>query len=247
MLGTAKRSLRRGKVQTYGGDYIAKNDERGIAFGVGYRASGAGGNANGSMPAFMSTGPSETTGGNDVTEMKKTTLTHAHHRMPIKVEASVRYRLNNRWSLQTGVTYSYLYSELSEQTGNSRRDAAQKLHYVGVPLTASYSLVRGKSIGVYASAGGEVERLVKGNANVTDYVGSQPAISRREIIHDSKLQLSAHAAVGVEYQPVSEVSLFAEPSVNYYFAGGSKVQSAYTDKRLHVEMNIGLRFNINKK
>ena len=50
-----------------------------------------------------------------------------HHELPVKGGLSLRYSLDDRWSVQTGVNYSYHSSEI-EMGGE---DIDQQLHFIG--------------------------------------------------------------------------------------------------------------------
>lgn len=154
----------------------------------------------------------------------------ASHAQPVKVGVSVGYRLNNRWSVNTGVTYSYLSSDFTEE---SMPTVKQRLHYVGVPVTGSFSIVRGKRAEVYVTAGGEVEKLVKGsNSDTRD--GSDKVTEKRP-------QWSVKAAVGGAYHFTPGISIYAEPGVSHHFDNHSSVVNVYKDRPTSFSLNIGLR------
>lgn len=159
----------------------------------------------------------------------------AHHKQPIKAGISVGYRLNDKWSMQTGVTYSYLSTDFTSEGMSTR---TQKLHYVGVPLTASYSVLRGRKAEVYVTAGGEVEKLVKGSVGSENY--------ESEKVKEGRPQFSVKAAVGGAYNFTPNVSVYVEPGVNYYFDNHSSVINSYKDHPTSFSLNMGFRININK-
>jgi hypothetical protein len=55
-------------------------------------------------------------------------ITSEHHRRPMRMGLSVRYRLTPRWSLQSGLIYSYLSSDFTTDRGYSNVVTHQKLH-----------------------------------------------------------------------------------------------------------------------
>ncbi len=168
--------------------------------------------------------------------------TENHHR-PLRMGVSVRYRLSPRWSLMTGVNYSRLTSEFTEEGSAYMQSTTQKLHYIGIPVSASYDVWQSRHVRVYAKAGGEVEKLVKGRATVqTTYGAPRPAYT--ENVSEHRPVFSTHAAAGVEYQPASVVSVFVEPGASYHFNNGSGVRSAYTARPLDFTLSVGLRLNI---
>lgn len=157
----------------------------------------------------------------------------AHHAQPIKVGVSVGYRLSDRWAINTGITYSYLSSNFTEDGYVVER---QKLHYVGVPLTASYSFLRTKHAEVYVTAGGEVEKLVKGSKGMDD--------SEHDNLTEKRPQWSVKAAVGGAYHFTPSLSLYAEPGLTHYFDNHSSIVNVYKDRPTSFSLNIGLRFNV---
>lgn len=167
------------------------------------------------------------------------------HHQPVKFGISVRYRLNDKWSLQTGVSYGYLSSEFSYGEEGLKHVKEQKLHYVGIPLALNYHFIQGRKVNVYATAGGETEKLMKGkitdNGNNSGYESTSSTS-----VKEKQLQFSARGAVGVEYMFGSNISAYIEPGVSYHFNNGSHVENIYKEKPANLSLNIGLRININK-
>ena len=170
-------------------------------------------------------------------------LPEEKHHKPLRFGLSVRYVLDERWSLLSGITYSYLNSDIYVVYGSTIQSAEQKLHYLGVPLAASYSIWQNDHVNIYAVAGGEIEKLVKGKLVVDRGVNHN---SYTESVKENRPVFSTNASAGIEYQTKNGVSLYAEPGASYHFDNGSGVHSAYTDKPWDFTINIGLRININK-
>ena len=170
-------------------------------------------------------------------------LPEEKHHKPLRFGLSVRYVLDERWSLLSGITYSYLNSDIYVVYGSTIQTAEQKLHYLGVPIAASYSIWQNDHVNIYAVAGGEIEKLVKGQLMVDRGVNHK---SYTESVKENRPVFSTNASAGIEYQTKNGVSLYAEPGASYHFDNGSGVHSAYTDKPWDFMINIGLRININK-
>lgn len=71
--------------------------------------------------------------------MGRQTYTDIKHHMPVTVGASVKWNLNEHWALESGLNYTYLYSELRSGAKSYIEDK-QKLHYVGIPLKVQRSV-----------------------------------------------------------------------------------------------------------
>ena len=166
----------------------------------------------------------------------------AHHRQPIRFGLSLRYALNDRWSIDAGLSYTMLSSDFSFSATHYYAEVEQRLNYVGIPISVNYQLWSNRHFNVYASAGGIVEKMVKGKQHI---VVTNPSKSERdESVSIGPLQLSVNGAIGAEYQFVDWLSIYAEPGLGYYFDNGSSVPTFYQEKPLNFNLNLGLRLNI---
>lgn len=166
------------------------------------------------------------------------------HHQPIRLGVSVRYQLSPRWSIEGGLSYSHHSSDITETSGDYSRQTDQSLTFIGVPVNVNYSIYSNRYINVYASAGGEVERLVKGKATTTTSYAGEPSDNKEEKIKMSRPVFSANAAVGVEAKLGQTASIYAEPGLSYHFKNGSGLETIYSDKQLNANLNLGIRFTI---
>ena len=166
-----------------------------------------------------------------------------HHDQPIKVGISVDIPLNHRWSIQTGVTYSFLSSEISQEQPLYAHVSKQKLHYVGIPVRANYQWWEHKGWKIYSAAGGEVERMVSGKLKNHQKVGDKIKSASSHTLKESKLQFSGNVMTGVEYQWSKKVGIYAEAGASYYFDNGSHIQTIYTEKPFNFSLAVGFRFH----
>ena len=164
------------------------------------------------------------------------------HNRPIKVGISVRYDIDNRWSISSGLTYSYLRSSFDYSEGKAFGSGVQKLHYVGLPLAVDYNIISAKKLKVYLSAGGEVQKLVCGKATM-DGVNIPEADANHDI-KEGGMQWSLNAAIGAEYNFVDNVGIYIEPGVSHYMDNHSKVDNYYKYKPTNFSLNVGLRLSI---
>ncbi len=164
------------------------------------------------------------------------------HDAPIRVGISVRYALSDRWSIQSGILYSFLKSEFSERYSSSEVKSEQKLHYVGIPLGLSYDLWNSGRFNLYLSAGVMGEKLISGRlatkGELFDYSDSESS----EAVREKRVVLSLNAAAGLEYEFSPHVSFYAEPGVSFYPDGCTELKSAYSEHQAAFDMKLGLRF-----
>lgn len=168
------------------------------------------------------------------------------HHQPIKFGVSFRYSLNPRWNIQSGLTYSYLLSEFSEEYAHQREQTKQKLHYIGIPVQVGYQVWKKKRFNGYIALGGQAEKLVSGKATTLCWQNNEYWHSYTKSVSDKHLTFSALASIGAEYHLGHTVSLYAEPSVHYYFKNGSGLENHYTKQPLNFNLTIGLRFHWGK-
>lgn len=179
-------------------------------------------------------------GGGTTTTETITTTQDTHHYQPIRYGLSLRYRLNERWSIETGLTYSLLTSDITMTSGEQTTQLKQRLNYLGIPLKAEYLLWDSRYFNVYIAAGTMVEKMVKGHQENIG-TGTKEGVSIRP------LQFSLNGAVGAEFNFSRQFSIYAEPGIGYYFDNGSSVSTFYQDKPLSFSLNLGLRFQISGK
>ena len=169
----------------------------------------------------------------------------ATHHLPVKLGLSIRYELNERWNLQSGLVYSYLASDLEEYKYEGTYIIKQKLHYLGIPLQVGYRIWENKWFRSYLTAGGQVETLVSGKASIRHSKDGRTKTSTQNV-SDNHLQFSTLASIGIEYAIRKEFSLYAEPGVHYYFKNGNKLQTYYNENPLNINLTIGFRFHWKK-
>lgn len=167
---------------------------------------------------------------------------HYDHDRPIKVGLSVKYNIDNRWSIVSGLTYSYLRSSFDYSEGKMSGSGVQKLHYVGLPLAASYNVISAKRLKVYLTAGGEMQKLVCGKATMEGV--NIPDEDKKRDIREGGMQWSLNAAVGAEYNIVDNFGIYVEPGVSHYIDNKSSVENFYKYKPTNFSLNVGLRLSI---
>ena len=163
------------------------------------------------------------------------TTNRINHRQPIRFGFSLRYRLGERWSVESGLTYTRLSADITHSVDGKATETEQRLNYLGIPVSASYQLWGSRYFNFYLSAGGLVEKMIKGSRTTQ-------GVSNSVSIHP--LQLSVNGALGAEFNIIDNLSLYAEPALNYYFDNGSAIPTFYQEKPLNFNLNVGLRFNI---
>lgn len=168
------------------------------------------------------------------------------HRQPITFAITLRYDLSKRWSLESGLFYSFHNSTMDEERSGVRTHTRQKLNYFGIPVTFSYSIWQNERFNFYLSAGGRAEKMLLGETETTTYVNDMQSERRLKNIEIKPVQFSVNAAAGFDVKLYRFLSIYIEPGVGYYFENDSEVSTIYTQQPVNFMLNMGLRFSVNK-
>lgn len=163
---------------------------------------------------------------------------------PIQVGVSAAYSFTDRLSIESGLTYSCLVSDLSSGTPSGNYDIRQTLHYIGLPLALRYDFLKIKGFSLYASAGGQMEKCVAGKTRTDYFVDGKKVSSENGRIMVEPLQWSVNAYVGAQYSFNRLVGLYIEPGAAYYFRNSSPVNCIYSERPFNFSFRAGLRFSL---
>ncbi|RNC65743.1 outer membrane beta-barrel protein [Proteiniphilum sp. X52] len=177
---------------------------------------------------------------------QSTVYTEVRHRQPVTMGASIKYNLNEKWSLTSGLTYTILSSQLRSGSHSHYYTGEQTLHNIGIPLGINYNLWKVRNVSVYVAGGGMVEKNVSGTLSTGYVMNGKAESAEKENVSVDRLQWSVNTSVGVEYNLFSKIGLYAEPGVIYYFKNGNEVETIYKEKPVNVHLRIGIRFSLGK-
>lgn len=179
--------------------------------------------AQGSSNAYLSAEPLQR-------DCKETTK----HNMPVSFGATVSYSLNDRLALTSGLVYTLATSSFEHGTSSNASMDEQTLHYVGIPLTASYTVWSNNWLKTYVNAGGQADFNVSAKVETEGHTTD---------IDKDRAQLSVGAAAGVQLNVVKQMGVYVEPGVRYYFDNGSNVQTVFKEHPCNFSLQMGLRWN----
>ena len=179
--------------------------------------------AQGSSNAYFSAEPLQR-------DCKETTK----HNMPVSFGATVSYDLNDRLALTSGLVYTLATSSFEHGTSSNASKDEQTLHYVGIPLTASYTIWGNSWLKTYVNAGGQADFNVSAKVETEGHTTD---------IDKDRVQLSVGAAAGVQLNVIKQMGVYVEPGVRYYFDNGSNVQTVFKEHPCNFSLQMGLRWN----
>lgn len=171
-----------------------------------------------------------------------------HHHQPVSFGLSVSYPFTQRLSLTSGIVYTKMRSDFEQIIRTQQINKEQTLHYVGIPLGLNYRLWQlgarssssAKKHGVftaYVSTGFQADWNVDARRN-TEGVESH--------LEKDKMQWSVNASLGLQYNLMPQLALYAEPGISHYFDNGSNIQNFFKDKPTGLRLQVGIRMTIDK-
>lgn len=176
----------------------------------------------------------------------KSVKTEYKHRLPVRVGLNVAYRLTDRLSVESGVSYTRLSSDMKDGTKDNYSSGSQKLDYIGIPLNVKYRAFGYRRLSVYASAGLLTEKCVSGKTTHEYVISGEKKKHEAEDVAAKPWQLSVNAALGAQFDVLRNVGVYVEPGVSYYFDDRSPLSTIYKEKPLNFNLNLGIRYTIGK-
>ena len=187
---------------------------------------------------------------NDVSGLMRTLASNrassfeAHHLAPLRVGVTAAWELTSHLNLVSGLNWTYLNSEFEETANPIRTVVGQDLGYLGVPLRLEVGFHVWKGLWLSAGAGGMVEKGLLSSSWTNTWVDGQMAETIKNPKPDTGgLLWSVGATAGAEYRFSPSLGLYFTPGIEYHFDNGAEVRSAYTEKPLHWNVNLGVRFH----
>ena len=165
----------------------------------------------------------------------------SHHYMPVNFSLALKYRLNNRFALETGLSYSRLKSEFEMGSNGNTINEQQTIHYLGIPLKGTYNIYSRKAWSLYGSLGVTTEIPLYSPLNTSYYLHGMLEATDKSTIH-APWQWSVGTGLGLQYNFTPNIGLFAEPSLQYYIPTGTQIETYRTEHTFTFSLPIGIRF-----
>ena len=213
-----------------------------VSSGTGNTLSAAG--YSGSVPAASVS----TFGANPENDIRmfnrtKEVTTGTDYRQPVNVGVMVNCYLSERWSIGTGLEWSWLHSSFREGSQTYYVSRVNDLHYLGIPLKLNCDLWKRNGFKVYAAAGGMVQKCFSGK-QVEEYIyNSATGKSEMKELCERQMQWSVCAEAGIEYDFSPFAGVYFEPGATWHFDNGSSVDNIYKSRPLNFSLSVGIRFN----
>lgn len=192
---------------------------------------------------FVTDNPSANPGGNNpvpppaVTELKR----EINHELPVTVGLTVEKRLNRRFGIETGLTYTYMRSHIRYFNNIVELKQTVKANFIGIPLKADYIFYNRARLSLYATAGAAIDFPVGASVSTRRESSSGMDINVPPVKY--KPEISVLGGVGLHYSLTPAIGLYIEPSVRYYFPNDSPTPTYRQEHSTVLSVPIGIRFN----
>lgn len=158
-----------------------------------------------------------------------------HHYHPMSFGLSVGYNITPRLALTTGMVYTYASSDFTSSAAGDDIVETQRLHYIGVPLNLKYKVWSNNAIHTYATAGCQADFNVSAKMQTSDITTDADK---------DHTQWSVGGAVGIQYNIIPRMGIYAEPGVRYYIDNKSSVETIFKEKKLNFNLQLGVRVEL---
>ena len=165
----------------------------------------------------------------------------SHHYMPVNFSLALKYRLNNRFGIETGLSYSRMKSDFEMGSNGNTINEQQTIHYLGIPVKGIYSIYNRKVWSLYGSLGVTTEIPVYSPLNTSYYLHGVLEATDKTTIR-APWQWSVGAGLGLQYNFTPNIGLFAEPSLLYYIPTGTQIETYRTEHPFNFSLPLGIRF-----
>ena len=170
------------------------------------------------------------------------------HSQPISFGVTFSHALSNRFSIESGLVYTYLYSQAKNTAPDAHNTESQHFHYLGIPLNLNYVFASLNKVDFYGTIGGMVEKDIYGirkyyGESQSETLNTSSEGSITEKISQEKPQFSVNAGLGLSYPITNKLDLYGKVGGAYYFNANNEYKTIYYDKKIIMDLNVGLRVN----
>ena len=167
----------------------------------------------------------------------------SRHFMPLVIGLSVDKSLSHGLSIEGGLRYTFLRSDFLSESTMMSSETIQRIHYIGIPIKLSYKLFRLNHLSVYCQGGAALDIPVCGRQHIREQDRGAGSTDSYSVLIHAPLQWSAEAGIGLQYRLSQSVSIYAEPSLRYYFRTESSIRTIRQDRPFEFLVPIGLRWS----
>ena len=172
--------------------------------------------------------------------------TDAKHYRPVTFSVLAKWQFTETLGLESGLSWTMLSSRFTTSSATSQIADQQTLHYIGIPLSMTFSFLDTRLFTIYATMGGMVEKCVDGRVKHSEYVSDKQLLSYVDKVSVTPLQWSVSGGAGIQANFSDNLAFFAEPGLSYHFRNESQVGTIYREHPLDFRFSFGFRVTFNR-
>lgn len=173
-------------------------------------------------------------------------IAEMEHTLPLSFGMTLSKTIIDRLSVETGLVYTYLFSKAKNSNNIYNNEETQQFHYLGIPLQLNYNVFNINKLNVYASLGGMVEKDIRGELRLVES-NNESVVANSYVttkIKQKNPQYSMIMGLGVSYPIIDRFNLYGKIGGSYYFNANNDYKTIYSDKKIVLDLSLGVRYDI---
>lgn len=175
-------------------------------------------------------------------EMIDVTETCRHY-APATVGISLNRSLSGRWSVESGIRYTFLKSDFLKKSRLEITVINQEIHYIGIPFKFNYRILSNTRFSIYGQGGVALDIPVAGTHSIERWEQGWDKPTSVRLTISAPLQWSVEGGLGIQYHITPHICIYAEPSFRYHFNSGNEIKTIWHDKPFVFTIPVGIRLS----
>lgn len=175
-------------------------------------------------------------------EMLDVTETRRHY-APATVGISLNRSLSGRWSVESGIRYTFLKSDFMKKSRLEITVINQGIHYIGIPFKFNYRILSNTRFSLYGQGGVALDIPVAGTHSIERWEQGWDKPTSVRLAISAPLQWSIEGGLGIQYHITPHLSIYAEPSFRYHFNSGTEIKTLWHDRPFVFTIPVGIRLS----
>jgi RNA polymerase sigma factor (sigma-70 family) len=160
---------------------------------------------------------------------------------PLTFTLHLHVPITDHFGLESGLQYTRHTTNITAGEGSYIQEK-QRVHYIGIPMNAVYTIARYKRFSFYGSLGVTLDIPFKASSKIDYIVNGISEYSKDGIISKPYWQWSVGSGLGISYKLIPHTEFFFNPCIHYYFSSGSATETLWQNKSWQIAWPIGIRF-----
>jgi RNA polymerase sigma-70 factor (ECF subfamily) len=161
---------------------------------------------------------------------------------PLTLGLTASIEVDEKLSLITGLEYSRLSSKARSGIDTVAVSNRQTVHYIGLPAGVSYSVWSRNKMNLSVSAYGRIDIPLAASSIIEHHNGNVITYSARTPLR-APVQWSVGTGLCFQYSFGGNISIYAEPQIQYHFDTGGKLRTSWTERPLDLAVPVGIRIS----